>query len=98
VSKYATSAVAALLLAACKPSAPAPSAETSTTTTAATSTAATSTPAASTAATTAPSLGRGDAAPPFSLQGSDGKVHALSDDAGKDVVVVAWFPKAFTSG
>jgi peroxiredoxin Q/BCP len=39
----------------------------------------------------------GDAAPAFSLPGSDGKTHALSDYAGK-TVVVAWFPKAFTGG
>jgi hypothetical protein len=93
MNKYTAPAVVALALAACKPSAPTPSAQASTTTTAATSTA-----AASTTAPTTQSLGRGDTAPPFSLQGSDGKVHALSDDAGKDVVVVAWFPKAFTGG
>jgi len=39
----------------------------------------------------------GDAAPPFSLPGSDGKTHSLSDYAGK-TVVLAWFPKAFTGG
>ena len=39
----------------------------------------------------------GDAAPAFAMPGSDGKTHQLSDYAGK-VVVVAWFPKAFTSG
>jgi hypothetical protein len=39
----------------------------------------------------------GDMAPPFSLQGSDGKVHKLSDYRGK-TVVLAWFPKAFTGG
>ena len=39
----------------------------------------------------------GDAAPAFALPGSDGKTHRLSDHAGK-VVVVAWFPKAFTGG
>jgi peroxiredoxin len=39
----------------------------------------------------------GDTAPPFSLQGSDGKVHKLSDYKGK-TVVLAWFPKAFTGG
>jgi peroxiredoxin Q/BCP len=39
----------------------------------------------------------GDAAPPFSLPGSDGQTHALSDCAGR-AVVVAWFPKAFTGG
>ena len=39
----------------------------------------------------------GDPAPAFSLRGSDGKVHALGDYKGK-VVVLAWFPKAFTGG
>jgi peroxiredoxin Q/BCP len=40
----------------------------------------------------------GDPAPDFSLLGSDGKTHALSDYQGKQVVVLAWFPKAFTGG
>jgi len=39
----------------------------------------------------------GDAAPAFSLPGSDGKTHTLADYSGK-TVVVAWFPKAFTGG
>ena len=39
----------------------------------------------------------GDKAPEFALQGSDGKVHKLSDYKGK-TVVIAWFPKAFTGG
>jgi thioredoxin-dependent peroxiredoxin len=39
----------------------------------------------------------GDVAPDFSLQGSDGKTHKLSEMKGK-TVVVAWFPKAFTGG
>ena len=39
----------------------------------------------------------GDPAPAFSLMGSDGKVHKLSDYKGK-TVVLAWFPKAFTGG
>ena len=39
----------------------------------------------------------GDKAPEFALQGSDGKVHRLSDYKGK-TVVLAWFPKAFTGG
>ena len=39
----------------------------------------------------------GDPAPPFSLQGSDGKTHDLSAYKGK-TVVIAWFPKAFTGG
>jgi peroxiredoxin Q/BCP len=40
----------------------------------------------------------GDLAPDFSLPGSDGKTYRLSDFKGKQAVVVAWFPKAFTSG
>jgi peroxiredoxin Q/BCP len=40
----------------------------------------------------------GDAAPAFSLPGSDGKTHSLADSAGKRTVVLAWFPKAFTGG
>jgi peroxiredoxin Q/BCP len=40
----------------------------------------------------------GDMAPDFSLQGTDGKTHKLSDYRGKKAVVVAWFPKAFTQG
>jgi peroxiredoxin Q/BCP len=39
----------------------------------------------------------GDKAPDFSLPGSDGKTHKLSDYAGK-AVVLAWFPAAFTGG
>jgi peroxiredoxin Q/BCP len=40
----------------------------------------------------------GDAAPDFSLVGSDGKTYKLADFKGKQAVVVAWFPKAFTGG
>ena len=40
----------------------------------------------------------GDEAPDFSLKGSDGKTHSLKDFAGKQAVVLAWFPKAFTGG
>lgn len=40
----------------------------------------------------------GDQAPPFRLQGSDGRTYALSDFVGKTPVVIAWFPKAFTGG
>jgi thioredoxin-dependent peroxiredoxin len=39
----------------------------------------------------------GDQAPDFTLQGSDGKTHTLSQLKGKHVVL-AWFPKAFTAG
>ena len=40
----------------------------------------------------------GDAAPAFELTGSDGKTYKLEDFAGKQAVVIAWFPKAFTGG
>jgi peroxiredoxin Q/BCP len=39
----------------------------------------------------------GDAAPDFSLPGSDGRIHRLKELAGRPVVI-AWFPKAFTGG
>ena len=42
-------------------------------------------------------LRAGDAAPDFSLPGSDGRTYRLRDLAGH-IVVVAWFPKAFTGG
>ena len=48
-------------------------------------------------AAAAQSLKVGDPAPAFSLPGSDGKTHRLSDYAGTPVVL-AWFPKAFTGG
>ena len=40
----------------------------------------------------------GDMAPDFTLPGTDGKTHKLSEYRGKQAVVVAWFPKAFTQG
>jgi len=40
----------------------------------------------------------GDQAPEFSLQASDGKTYQLSDFRDKQAVVIAWFPKAYTSG
>lgn len=40
----------------------------------------------------------GDPAPEFQLAGSDGKTYKLSDFKGKQAVVVAWYPKAFTGG
>jgi peroxiredoxin Q/BCP len=40
----------------------------------------------------------GDKAPDFSLTGSDGKTYGLADFKGKQAVVLAWFPKAFTGG
>jgi peroxiredoxin Q/BCP len=50
------------------------------------------------AAVRAADLKVGDPAPAFALAGSDGRTHALSDYKGKQAVVLAWFPKAFTSG
>ncbi|HEV8318164.1 MAG TPA: peroxiredoxin [Vicinamibacterales bacterium] len=40
----------------------------------------------------------GDPAPDFTLQASDGRTYTLADYKGKQAVVLAWFPKAFTSG
>src|SRR4249919_1727347 len=40
----------------------------------------------------------GDQAPNFKLQATDGKTYQLSDFRGKEAVVLAWFPKAFTQG
>ena len=43
-------------------------------------------------------LDAGAEAPPFTMTGSDGKTYSLSDLIGEQAVVIAWFPKAFTSG
>jgi len=43
-------------------------------------------------------LKAGDMAPAFSAPGSDGKTHTLAESKGKQAVVLAWFPKAFTGG
>jgi peroxiredoxin Q/BCP len=40
----------------------------------------------------------GDPAPNFTLKASDGRTYQLSDFKGKQAVVVAWFPAAFTQG
>src|SRR6478672_4556439 len=40
----------------------------------------------------------GDPAPDFTVQATDGKTYKLSDFKGKQAVVLAWFPKAFTQG
>lgn len=40
----------------------------------------------------------GDMAPDFELPGSDGKTYHLADYRGKQAVVLAWFPKAYTRG
>ena len=41
---------------------------------------------------------KGDPAPNFKLQATDGKTYQLSEFKGKESVVLAWFPKAFTQG
>lgn len=41
-------------------------------------------------------LAPGDAAPLFALPGSDGVTYRLADLIGRQAVVIAWFPKAFT--
>ena len=40
----------------------------------------------------------GDPAPDFTLQASDGRTYSLADYKGKQAVVIAWFPRAYTSG
>jgi len=52
----------------------------------------------SSSAQTPVQLKPGDAAPPFSLVGSDGKTYSLSDFRGKEAVVLVWFVKAFSPG
>jgi thioredoxin-dependent peroxiredoxin len=51
---------------------------------------------AGTAAAQEPDVG--DPAPGFRLQGSDGRTYDLADFQGRQAVVLAWFPRAFTSG
>src|SRR3984893_9259848 len=40
----------------------------------------------------------GEKAPDFTLPASDGKTYTLADFKGKEAVVLAWFPKAYTRG
>jgi peroxiredoxin Q/BCP len=40
----------------------------------------------------------GDKAPEFKLKGSDGKEYSSKQFKGKQAIVIAWFPKAFTGG
>ena len=40
----------------------------------------------------------GDEAPEFALAASDGRTYRLSEFRGREVVVLAWFPAAFTAG
>jgi thioredoxin-dependent peroxiredoxin len=39
----------------------------------------------------------GDMAPAFTLPGSDGTLHSLSDHVGRRPVVLAWFPRVFAT-
>lgn len=54
--------------------------------------------AAATVFSMAAPLKVGDEAPNFEMKGSDGKSYKLSDFKGKQAVVIAWYPKAFTGG
>lgn len=54
--------------------------------------------AAASAQAPAAQLKAGDPAPDFTLPASDGRTYSLSDFRGKQAVVIAWFPKAFTQG
>ena len=54
--------------------------------------------AALAAAAGAGGLSVGDEAPHFELPGSDGTTYRLADFKNETVVVLAWFPKAFTGG
>lgn len=47
---------------------------------------------------TANALEVGDQAPAFSLQATDGKTYSLDQFHDKQAIVIAWYPKAFTSG
>ena len=53
---------------------------------------------ASSSLSAAGALKVGDPAPQFSLPGSDGKSYSLASYKGRQVVVLAWFAKAFTGG
>jgi len=53
--------------------------------------------AQATAVQTPGELKEGDAAPAFSLPGTDGKTHSLAGYKGR-AVILAWFPQAFTGG
>ncbi|HUH88002.1 MAG TPA: peroxiredoxin [Pusillimonas sp.] len=50
------------------------------------------------AAASASALEVGDQAPAFTLPGSDGSTYSLADYQGKQAVVLAWFPQAYTYG
>jgi peroxiredoxin Q/BCP len=44
------------------------------------------------------SLKVGDLAPDFTLQATDGKTYTLEQFKGKQAIVIAWFPMAYTRG
>jgi peroxiredoxin Q/BCP len=46
----------------------------------------------------APMPAVGEKAPEFALIGSDGRAHGLAAHRGRQPVVLAFFPKAFTAG
>jgi peroxiredoxin Q/BCP len=48
------------------------------------------------AQTQAPAMGQ--SAPEFSMLGSDSRAHSLRSHRGRQPVVLAFFPKAFTGG
>ena len=50
------------------------------------------------ASSTGLSLEVGDMAPDFSLPASDGKTYSLEQYKGKQAIVIAWYPMAFTRG
>ena len=43
-------------------------------------------------------LAVGDDVPAFEMVGSDGKTYSSADLKGKQAIVIAWYPKAFTGG
>ena len=45
-----------------------------------------------------PELKPGDVAPDFTLPASDGRTYRLGELLGHGIIVIAWFPKAFTGG
>jgi thioredoxin-dependent peroxiredoxin len=49
-------------------------------------------------AQTRPELKPGDRAPEFTLAASNGRTYRLAELLGRGIVVIAWFPKAFTGG
>jgi peroxiredoxin Q/BCP len=53
---------------------------------------------ASAAANDTPAPEVGDMAPDFTLAATDGNTYTLADFKGKQAVVLAWYPKAFTKG